>query len=791
MKCDALHTTQRLTVRPLTAAIAAVLGSGYAAGPALAQGGAAARQVQVDEMVVTASRRETTVQELPFNIAAISGATLERQRLTSLTEFSRWVPGLTVVDQGPRGSNLMTVRGLNVRSLNASEFLDNTSGNTVATYLGEVPLYVDFKMKDLERVEVLLGPQGTLYGAGTLGGAVRYIPTAPDTQDFSFDVHGDLVSLAHGSSLGYGADATVNVPIVEGRLAFRGAFSYVDDPGFIDYPFLVRQPGVSNPEPNLNNPADVAANLYREDDANWEQTTSGRLALLWDVSDTVRATFNYYFQDQEVGGRSINHRDAFQTGNYESGLRFLEPNDRENHLVSVELVADLGFAQLTSATGVSDFEQLGQRDQTDLLLTFGAGYETFPSFAAFTRDALQEDRISQEVRLVSSGAGPWGWIVGAFYNDFDYDATSEEFAPGWDDFIGVSLPTGDLEYLQLTREKLQEQAVFGEVSYQLSQRSVLTLGGRFFDYETDKRLSVDVPFFTPLSGSEGNLGGDDGFLGKVNFAYEFSDDVTGYATVSEGYRIGGVNSIVPCILPLPPGQNVCALPDEVLILPDRTTNFEVGVHSTLRDGTLLFNGSVYTIDWDDVQTLSTTQNGALPITVNGGGARSRGLELAIQTRGMEHWTFTAAYAYNDAELTTDAPGLVDRADAFAGDRLSGTPQHQGSFYTNYYRALGNGWDLDVAYGFTFSSDVLTKVGLRSDGETLGGYTVHNASVSLSKDAWSASLYADNLTDKFAETAVRLDSSYIGSSGLFQLRNYFHDVLRPRSIGIEFRYSFGE
>ena len=126
----------------------------------------------------------------------------------------------------------------------------------------------------------------------------------------------------------------------------------------------------------------MAANLRREEDVDWEQTTAGRLALLWTASDAVDVTLNYYFQDQDVGGRTVNHREAFQTGNYESGSRFLEPNDRENELLSVEVIADLGFAALTSATSVSEYNQVGQRDQTDLLLDFEYGYENFPSFAA-------------------------------------------------------------------------------------------------------------------------------------------------------------------------------------------------------------------------------------------------------------------------------------------------------------------------------------------------------------------------------------------------------------------------
>jgi outer membrane receptor protein involved in Fe transport len=264
-----------------------------------------------------------------------------------------------------------------------------------------------------------------------------------------------------------------------------------------------------------------------------------------------------------------------------------------------------------------------------------------------------------------------------------------------------------------------------------------------------------------------------------------------YVTLSEGYRIGGVNPIAPCISPLPPGQNICALPHEVLFAPDETQNFEIGVHSTLNDGALQLNASVYTVDWDDIQTQSVTENGFIPITVNGNAARSQGVELSLQTRGGDHWSFTGSYAYNDSQLTEDAPGLVDGADGFDGDRLSGSPQHQGSFYANYFTTLDNGWDLDVGYGFTFSSDVLTKVGLRNNGETLGGYTVHGASVSLSRDRWTTSLYADNLTDKFAETSVRQDPTFVRDVGNFALRRYFRDVLRPRTVGIEFRYRLGE
>jgi iron complex outermembrane recepter protein len=789
MKHSATSPPDRLPFKPLAAAIAAVLSSTYAVVPASAQDGVA-REIAIEELVVTASRRETTVQEVPFNIAVLDGDTLERQRLTNLTELGRWVPGLSVIEQGARTPSLMTVRGLNVRSVDDGQFLDNTSGRTVATYLGEIPLYVDFKMKDLDRVEVLLGPQGTLYGEGTLGGAVRYIPKAPDMQEFSADVHGDLFGVAHSDDFGYQADATINAPLIDNRLAFRAAVSYLDDPGFTDYPYLVRVPGVSNPQPDFSNAADVAANLYRKNDADWEQTVSGRLALLWAITDAVEATLNYYFQDQENGGRTINQRDAFGTGKYESGLRFEEPNDRQNDLLSLELVADLGFAELTSATGVSSHDQVGQRDQTDLLLDFEYGYEQFPSFVAFTRETADEERFNEELRLVSTGSGPLSWIGGVFFNDYELHDSSSEFTPGYPAFLGESFPNGDLEFRQGRHQELTEQALFGEIGYQFTERWQVTIGGRWFDYEFSQDSSQEIPFFD-IADTSSSSSEDDGFLTKLNTSFDFTEDLTGYVTLSEGYRVGGANSVVPCIQPLPPGQNACALPDEASVDPDTTTNFEVGMHSVWKDGDLTLNAAVYHIDWDDIQTMSTTVNGDLPITANGGSARSQGVEIAVQTRGGDHWSFSGAYAYNDAELTSFAQGLVGGEDAFSGDRLSGSPQQQGSFYASYFRTLGNGWDLDVGYGLTLSSDVLTKVGLRDNGETLGGYTVQNVSASLSRDRWSATVYVDNLTDKFAETAVRIDQSTIREVNGFDLRRYFRNVLRPRSIGIEFRYRMGE
>jgi len=797
MKSHQLKNRRKAKNNPLAAAVATALGV-YATLPVSVYAQSEDGQLSVEEVIVTASRRSTTVQDIPFNITAVTGAALEEQRLDNLAEFSRWVPGLSQVDQGGRGSDLLTVRGLNVSSLAASEFLGNGSGGTVATYIGDIPLYLDFKLNDIDRVETLLGPQGTLYGAGTLGGAIRYIPNRPDLDETSAEFNVDLFGLAHSDSLGQDVGFVFNTPLIENKLALRASISYFDDPGFIDYDFLVREAGVSDPEPNFNDPADVAANLTSRKDANTEQTLSGRLSLLWQISDAVDVTMTYFYQDQEAGARTINHTGAFGTDQYVSAHRFLEPNDRTNQLLSFEVVADLGFAELTSATGFSNYEEIGQRDQTDLLLNFEYGYEDFPSFAAFTREIAEEDRINQEIRLVSNPTGNFSWIAGLFYNRLETDATSEEFTPGIPGFFGIERPD-NLEFFQLTEQEITEKAVFGEVSYQFTDKWQVTAGARWFDFDNRTDVGFDLPILDTLTGAQGpneivfdtqsNSVSDNDVIFKLNTSYDYSDDVKFFATISEGYRLGGVNSVPECAVPLDPTQNVCALANEILISPDTTTNFELGVHSTLLDGRVTLNGSVYFIDWEDIQVAGETVNGAVPITVNGGTAESKGLELSASALINENWAIRGVYSYTDAQLTSDAPGLVDGNDAFDGDRLAGTPEHQASVFLAYQRGLSNGWDFDAGYSISAISDVYTKVGLRNTGEALGGFALHNASASVSSGNWSVTLYADNLLDKFAETSVRDELSAIRNVGEFRLRRYFKNVTRPRQVGVQFRYSF--
>jgi len=754
--------------------------------------------VVLDNVTVTATRRNSGVQDTPLNITAVTGAEIARQGFTDMSGLITLVPGVYFEDTGGRDGNPLVARGLNVDSLGPS---GNGNGGSVATYIGDIPLYLDLKLLDIDRVEVLLGPQGTLYGAGSLGGAVRYIPNRPKIGQFSLSVTQDTYGINYSAGVGSTTMLVQNMPIND-QAALRGAIGYIHTPGYTDANYLVDRPGVSDPEPDFGNPAAVAANLHRKKDADSENTLAGSLALLYRPTDSLEANLSYFYQDQSVGNRSINQRASLGTGNYENGFRFLEPNDRKNQLLSLEVTWDLDFAKLTSATGYSRYRELGHRDQTDLLLDFEYGYEDFPSFAAFTTETGREKRLNQELRLVSSGDGPLSWIVGGFFNQSEGKFTSSEFVPGIPDFFGVDRPD-NLEYYSIDDQTFTEYAAFGELGYRFTPAWQVTIGARVFRFKDDAYSGFALPLVDGSAPDEILLDADENQISdsdaifKFNTSYQFNKDLLGYLTVSQGYRPGGVNSVPPCPDPLPASAIVCATPNEVLIKPDKTFNNEIGVHSTWLGGRLFLNGAIYYIDWKDVQVAGTTVNGEVPIIVNGARAKSEGVELSAVGLISRNWRINATYTYNHAELTEFSKGIVDGADAFAGDRLPGSPEQQANLLVTYMRPLTNGLIGTATYGVRAVGDRLTKVGERSAGEALPGYVVHRAALSVGDKRWNARLYGENLFNRYVETSVRGDTDDIRSVGTadtdngdgFKIRRYYKTTLEPLRVGLSLSYNF--
>jgi outer membrane receptor protein involved in Fe transport len=746
----------------------------------------------VDEVIVTATRRATTLQDAPINITAVTADTLKAQRISDFHDLARYVPGITVADTGPRGSGSLVVRGLSADSTSTSGANINSA---VATYLGEVPLYLDFKLVDIKRVEVLLGPQGTLYGAGTLAGAMRYLPNAPDTENYSADLHVKAYDLAHAAKPGESGDLTVNIPILKDHIALRSVIAVYNDPGFIDYPDTVTTPGVSLPQPNFNDPAAVAANLTDHKDVNNEKTISIRNSLLFKANDDFTATLTHLYQSTKTNGRQANGAGVLGTGNYEAPWRFIEPSDRKSEMLSLELNAKLfDFARLVTSTAVSQQKVTTQGDQTDYLIDLDYGYELFPAFAAYTRGGAHYNQFNQEARIVSDHGGPFNWLVGGFFNRFNNKNYLYELTPGYPDYIGVYRPD-NIEYASYTNSTTKEEALFGELGYQITPAWQMTVGGRAFKYDASITGGTATPLINTVypairykvrSGSTA----DDGSALKFNTSYKISDTLMTYLTVSQGYRIGGANRVAPCVLPLSPGQNVCALPNEMFYAPDKTLNKEVGVRANLFDHRLNVNVSLYTIAWDGVQVGSRTVNGNTGITANGGRAKSKGVEASFQGRVTSELSVNGSYTYNDARLTQDVKNLVYGAyNAYAGDRLPGTAKTSGSLVANYRHPMNNGMDLTGSYGVSYTGNIYSTVGLRGYGVEIPSYFLHKASLGVVKDNWDLSLFADNLFNKYAVTAVGQGTDMIGASNGVTMRYFNQSVLRPRSIGLEYRVHY--
>lgn len=778
----------------------------------------------LEEVIVTATRRAGSLQSIPINIAAITGDNIREQGLGDIAEALAYIPGINAVDRGGRNGQQLVVRGLNADPLGQGANIG--TGGTVATYLGEIPLGVDMRLVDMSRVEVLLGPQGTLYGAGTMGGAIRYIPNRPSFEARSFNVRGEIYQNSESDDLSSDLGVTINAPLSD-TLAVRASLDRYDDAGFIDQPFIVKEPGVSEPDSPRG-----SDQLAPQSDVNTQESVTGKVAIRWQPTDKLDASLTYYHQTEDNGGRTISaYRGQLPTKHYENAQRVAEPNEEETSLLALEIVADLGFAELTSATGASKYEEVGQRDQTDLLISLEYSYETFPTFTAFTREEDRLETFSQEIRLVSNTDSTISWIAGAFYNKADYAASSAEYTPELADFFGSSR-SDDLEYFSTSSSELVEKAVFGEMSYQVSDAWQVTLGVRYYEYELEAQSTVDFPLFDGFFGpsdfvvsSLGQIAGrafdpslaqnDDGTLFKFNTSYALNDDITVYGTISEGYRIGGTNGGAPCDAydpnkgqgncNLAPGQQFGPGPDDFAkfdersYVSDTTRNHELGIKSSLLEGRMTLNAAMYLVEWDDPQLSSATVNAAIPITINAGGAESTGFEVNIDWLATDKLRIRSAFSHTSTELTSDVPSMIRTIsppgfatafeDGLKGDRLPGSPENQFSMFASYDMPLSQGHDLTFNGGYTWQSDVLSRPGARGDSLTLESFGIAYLSATYRVETWDVTVFIDNAFNEFAETGVEQTALFNQTVSGATNRYFKSNVLPPRALGLRFSMDF--
>lgn len=791
----------------------------------------ASAQSLEDEIIVTATRRAESIQDIPLNISAIGGAEIAQQGFDDLSELSAFVPGLNIADQGGRDGNRIVVRGLNVENI-AQNFGQANGGGTVATYVGEIPLYVDLRLNDLERVEVLLGPQGTLYGSGTMGGAIRYIPAKPKFDGDMMELRTDGYTYSEGGGLSTDTGLTFNAAISD-TFAIRGSLDFQDDKGFVDYPYVVKSPGFSEPDPDFSNAGSRAENFNPRKDANTERIFSGRVAARWNPVDAIDATLSYYFQEGEFGGRNTT---SFRTGTipadeYEYGARVVEPAERNDDLLALEITADLGFAELTSASGLGHTKFNGQRDQTDLLITLEYYYEFYPTFTAFTFEDEESKVLNQELRLVSKGDGPLSWIVGAFYNENEFKGLSTEFTPGVGAFnadFGFRQDLNDLEYFATNRSKLKEKAIFGEVGYEITDAWQVTLGARLYEYDLSTADQTEFPYFTTAADftpytlddveNQLTLAPNQSFndqLFKFNTSYDFGD-YNVYATFSQGFRVGAANAgddcpdvFVPgnqalCLLApgqqFGPGAGDVAVINERDYLPDTVDNYELGAKGTFLDGALRLNGSIFFMDWKDPQVGTISVNAGTSITVNAGAAESKGVELSGDWDVTDNFNLRGAFSYTKAELTEGVDSLVttigttggfgtEFENGEKGDRLPGSPETQFSVFGSYNHPLANGHNVIVNGGYAWQGNVLQTVGQRGGSIVLPSYGRANASIGYDADNWSIIGYVDNLFDDFSESSAFSNPRFSQTIEGSNVRYFRTNVLPPRTIGARLKYRF--
>ena len=812
-----LHPAQR---SPLALAVAGVLAmaSGHAASP---DPGAANRATpDLEEIIVTASRREQRVLDVPYNISAISGAQIESLGITNSVDLLRSVPGVSVVDRGYRNDGVVNgvrIRGVNVDSAQLGDYLP-AGTSPVSTYINDTPLYANFLLKDVERVEVLRGPQGTLYGSGSLGGTVRYILREPELGKFSGTVSATASQTKHGDGIGGDGDLTLNIPLGD-RFALRGTVSRLYMPGIIDYPNLYQLDANGIPvAPNgILDPAAAYTSKQHADDVS---ITYGRASLLWKPSDAAKVVLSYAEQKDGVGGRrqttpagATNYALGGTYGDYQQGAVILEPSHRDVSLTSLEATVDLGFASLTSSTSYTDHAGSSTNDNSGFyahhFLTF---YYNYPRSLAFKNRDYSDRSFAQELRLVSNGSGPWDYTVGLYYQDEKTNSGEtdvlrgftawwnayETANPAWIHYYDAVAPTSDRDFLYRRKEHFTNKAVFGELGYHLNPTMQVTAGVRVFEADADVNTDIQPSLPTRSTEQLSSFSTKNSRpLFKLNYSWHFAEKDLFYVTASQGFRRGGSNAV-------PTSGNFLEPAAWQTYGPDRLNNYEVGIKGS--EAGFNYSAAVFYIDWKDVQLNTATVTWGYYATTNAAKAKSKGLELELDGRITDHLHYTLGYTYTDATLASNAlvpvlpylcapPAVCSGGElviASSGNRLPAAPENTASAALDYTVPVAAQTRLNAHLGVVYQSSTLNALsGDRNIGFTLGGFSLWDAELTLARGSWDASLTVRNLFNNDGITGL-FPEGYSGSAPAIGFNG---DTTRqlislPRTVSLGLTYRFG-
>ncbi|QXQ05383.1 TonB-dependent receptor [Sphingosinicellaceae bacterium] len=687
-----------------------------------------------DEIVVSAQKRTERLRDVPASISVLSGDMLEATGARSLADFATYIPGLAVNSGGTPGKTSIVLRGISTGSGGAlvGTYIDETPLGTSSGFARGSSFQLDLLPYDIERLEVLRGPQGTLYGASTMGGLLKYVLRAADPSALEARAGGGIESVASSGRPGWGARAMINVPIVADTLAVRVSGFYQDNAGWIDNPAR----GIRNENSSVQKGA--------------------RAALFWRASDRLAIKASALLQDIRSDGNAAVQLDAGTLqptiGRYSRAHVLAEPYDQKLRFYSVTADWDVDFATVTSASSWSRSRNISIVDESAL---YGPLFPLFDPAApagglsAFTLD-VKLNKFTQELRIASSTSDHFEWLVGGFYtneNVLNRQALSAQNADrtpiaSLDPFATVYWPTSYREY-----------AAFGNATYKFSPVFDVTGGIRFSHNSQDYVQDIDGPVFGGFSRTA-LKSSDDVTTWSASARFRPDARSTFYARVASGYRPGGPNA------PL--------IGAPASYVADTLTNYEVGYKGAVLDGLVDFDFSAFYVDWSDIQVPITLPTGSS--TANGGKASSRGFEATIQARPSDGLRVAATASYTDAHLDGDVPALGARD----GDRLPDAARWTASLSAEYRFPLGGSKTLTAAASYRFRGSSLT--GLESIGSTIRipAQSIVDANLGLTIGSVTGRVFIRNLINERAYTTFFDPDA--GSSTLLV-------PVQPRTVGL--------
>ncbi|HVW68598.1 MAG TPA: TonB-dependent receptor [Steroidobacteraceae bacterium] len=805
-----------LSVSACVSAVLAAAAQGYAV-PAAAQSytGPAVADDAVQEVIVTATRRAQSVTDIPYNISAVGSADLQSSGVTDLQGLTHMVPGLVSPDLGARASSsnsALIIRGLNASSVNTQD--QNIVAPLVSTYVDETPLFANLKMTDIERVEVLRGPQGTLYGSGSVGGTIRMIHTKPDFTATELDVSTRGSHTQNSGNLSGAADAILNIPLAD-NVAFRASGGYEHLGGFTDAVSQAvlgadRQPVLADPAEPLSSPGVFA----KARGVDWSTTTYFRGALRWKANEALEVNASYQHQLEDSGGFSQVHPGS----RYDQELYLPQPGTFRTDLGALDASLDVGFATVSSSSSYTRQTSSSSYDLTGLIESLSSYYGGYPRILSPIDLRTTDKAFTEEVRLVSKKSGPWDWVAGAYYSDrrqfmSQYEpllgfaswaalpgsgsapygvpgappfATFDELITDYNGGIAPSANPAypDLNFTMNRHVRFTDKALFSEVSYHLTDKWQVTGGARLFWQRYDEDLQQTLPWCGPLCSASGTdpsgltavtegKGFHDHVL-KFNTSYDIAPRTLLYATWSEGFRRGGVNA-------LPTGGCVYCEPSSLLTYqPDKARNSEIGIKGSFGKGSS-YTFTLYHIDWLKPQIEGFTVVGGFDFVANGEKARSQGIESELTLAVTSRAKVELGYSFTDAKLTESFVRGYDDLVGVAGDRLPGVSRQQGTVALDYTLPFGSQGAWHARIDASYRSDFWTALQHSALTQDLPGFLLLNTRLGYDTGPLRVEAFVENLTNQMAATTISPVPGPDHERALY--------VSRPRTVGIDLHYYF--